>query len=270
MNMPLVSVIIPTFNRSYCIKQTINSVLDQSYRNIEVLVCDDGSTDNTDKVVSSIKDNRVKWISGKHTGTPSAPRNAGLKKSKGDWIAFIDSDDLWDKEKLSIQLNYLIPKQKVLACSTNALINKKNECYLSLSKDVSILDTKILLKSNLVITSSLIAHKSLFKKSFGFNEKKNITGAEDYEKWLKLSLFTDIHLLSAPLVFYTVNSADSIRNSLKNPLMIPRAHLSLLKFMVFKNPQKCFHLLLYLMKIYFLRIYFFSRGEKTMTFFKNG
>jgi teichuronic acid biosynthesis glycosyltransferase TuaG len=261
MKSPLVSIVIPTFNRGYCLTKTVTSVLRQSYKNFEILICDDGSTDDSYKIVSAIKDKRVKWIRGTHSGNPAVPRNNGLKNSKGDWIAFIDSDDLWDKEKLSIQLNYLIPKQKVLACSTNALINKKNECYLNLSKDVSVLDTKILLKSNLVITSSVIAHKSLFKKSLGFNEDKNITGAEDYEKWLKLSLFTDIHLLSAPLVSYKVDSADSIRNSFKNPLMVLRAHLSLLKFMTFKNPQKCFYLLLYLMKIYFLRIYFFLRGK---------
>ncbi|CAM8436816.1 glycosyltransferase family 2 protein [Candidatus Methylopumilus universalis] len=271
-NKPLVSIIIPTFNRGYCIKKTINSVLDQSYRNIEVLVCDDGSIDNTRKVVSSIKDNRVKWISGEHTGTPSAPRNAGLKNSKGDWIAFIDSDDLWDKNKLSIQLNYLESNPKFLACSTNALINRNNECYLNLSKDISILDTKILLANNYIITSSLIAHKSLFKKSFGFNEHKNIVGAEDYEKWLKLSLFTDINLLSAPLVFYTTNSSDSIRNSCKNTLMIPRAQLNLLKFLLFINPLKCLYLSLYLMRIYLLKIYFFSRHKmnRIRTNFKSG
>jgi len=102
---PLVSVIIPTFNRASLIGRAIKSVLAQSYPNFEIIVVDNASSDNTAEVVSSIVDARIKFIRHSVNKGPAASRNTGLNNSRGDFITFLDSDDEWLPEKLACQLD---------------------------------------------------------------------------------------------------------------------------------------------------------------------
>ncbi len=90
---PLVSVVLPTFNRAYAIQEAINSVLDQTYENWELVIVDDGSTDNTEEIVTAIGDERIKYFYKKNAG-PCAARNHGIKKAHGKWITYVDSDDI--------------------------------------------------------------------------------------------------------------------------------------------------------------------------------
>lgn len=92
---PSVSVIIPTWNRELRLKKTIESVLVQTLFPLEILVCDDGLTDNTFEIVKSLNHSKVKWILGEHSGLPAVARNRGIRESKGEWLAFLDSDDWW-------------------------------------------------------------------------------------------------------------------------------------------------------------------------------
>ncbi len=103
----MVSVVIPVYNRANTITRSINSVLNQTYHDIEIIVVDDGSTDNTYEVVSQIKskDNRVEIIRSDNNGGACAARNIGVERAKGEYIAFQDSDDVWDEEKLEKQIN---------------------------------------------------------------------------------------------------------------------------------------------------------------------
>lgn len=103
MNIPLVSVIIPTYNGARFIKETIQSALDQTYPNSEIIVIDDGSTDNTPDIVKSIHDQRIIFIRQENAGVASA-RNHAIRISKGDYIAFLDHDDLWLPVKLEKQI----------------------------------------------------------------------------------------------------------------------------------------------------------------------
>src|SRR5437868_2002167 len=102
---PLVSVVIPTYNSASFLSQSIESVLQQTYDNFEVIVIDDGSTDNTEAVLSDYKD-AIHYIK-KNNGGPSGARNLGIAEAKGEFIAFQDSDDLWLPEKLQLQMEYL-------------------------------------------------------------------------------------------------------------------------------------------------------------------
>lgn len=104
--MPKVSVVIPTYNLSNMVKDTINSVLRQTEQDLEVIVVDDGSTDDTHAVVNAIKDNRVKYFYKDNAGTPSA-YNYGLSRSNGEYIAFLDHDDLWPENYLEVMLSHL-------------------------------------------------------------------------------------------------------------------------------------------------------------------
>ncbi len=128
MNIPKVSVILPNYNRERYIGEAIESVLNQTYRNLELIVLDDGSTDNSLEVVSSYKDNRLKLIRLHHIGFPGIVRNRGIEVSKGEFIGFIDSDDVWDKEKLEVQVNLLESDPEVGLVHTDyRTINEKGQ-----------------------------------------------------------------------------------------------------------------------------------------------
>lgn len=103
----LVSIIMPSWNTDRFIAETIQSVLDQTYTNWELLIVDDCSTDNTDVVVSSFKDDRIQYFHNKKNSGAALTRNKALREARGEWIAFLDSDDLWSPEKLEHQLKFM-------------------------------------------------------------------------------------------------------------------------------------------------------------------
>ena len=105
--VPLVSVIIPTYNRVHLIGETIQSVIAQSYSNWELIIIDDGSTDDTENRIKKFNDNRIHYHEIAHCGILGKVRNIGLSRSKGDYIAFLDSDDIWLPHKLEFQLSLL-------------------------------------------------------------------------------------------------------------------------------------------------------------------
>lgn len=104
---PLVSIVIPTYNRANLVGESIRSVLNQTYTNWELIIIDDGSQDNTLEIVSAFVDSRIRYFFIEHCGIFGKVRNEGLKISKGDYVAFLDSDDLWSPDKLEIQLDLM-------------------------------------------------------------------------------------------------------------------------------------------------------------------
>ncbi len=107
VSRPLVSVILPTYNRGYVLKRAVDSVLAQTYSNLELIVIDDGSTDNTQELLASYNDPRLKVLVPGKNGGPAAARNRGLEVARGDFVAFQDSDDEWLLEKLEKQIAHL-------------------------------------------------------------------------------------------------------------------------------------------------------------------
>lgn len=103
----LVSIIMPSYNTGKYIKETINSVINQTYTNWELLIVDDCSTDNTDEVISGFKDERIKYSKNEKNSGAAISRNKALREARGKWIAFLDSDDLWEKEKLEKQIKFM-------------------------------------------------------------------------------------------------------------------------------------------------------------------
>ena len=105
MEKELVSIIMPSYNTGKFIEETINSVINQTYNNWELIIVDDCSNDNTDEIVKSIKDSRIVYLKNEKNSGAAVSRNKALKEAKGRWIAFLDSDDLWKREKLEKQIN---------------------------------------------------------------------------------------------------------------------------------------------------------------------
>ncbi len=116
--MPLISVVLPTYNRAHLLPRAIDSVLTQTYRNLELIVADDASTDHTAEVVKAIPDTRVRYLRCPRNGGPGYARNRGIEQARGDYIAFQDSDDVWLPEKLAWQLRALqeAPPQTGMVC----------------------------------------------------------------------------------------------------------------------------------------------------------
>lgn len=190
----LFSVIIPTFNRADQLKIALSSLVYQTFKDFEVVVCDDGSKDNTQEIAESFKNQlSIKYIREEHWGGPARPRNTGIINSIGDWICFLDSDDLWYPEKLEVCLGYLdisdfiyhdlevvgehIPEyQKQIICRK---ISTKNAF-----KD-------LLLNWNGIANSSVIVRKSILDKTGLFTEDKSLIGVEDFDMWLRIGKITN-------------------------------------------------------------------------------
>ena len=207
----LISVVIPTYNRAKDLMIAIDSVLKQSYPVLEILVCDDGSNDQSKELVLAINNSLVKWIDCGKNGGPAIPRNIGIKQSKGNWIAFLDSDDEWQSNKVEEQISQAT-KLNCKAVSSNAYkvkANSKKTNYLEF--DNTIISFEDLLKTNFVICSSMMVHRSVFDIVNGFPEKTEFVAIEDYCLWLKVTTLTPIAYVNKPLVNYLDNPTLSIR-----------------------------------------------------------
>lgn len=170
----LVSVIIPTFNSSRWIKEAIDSVLDQTYKNIEIIVVDDGSTDSTKKVLDNYIDkNQIYYYYINNSG-PAAARNFGIKKSKGDLISFLDSDDLWIKDKIEKQLNFLTDNPEIDLLLTNIEVINAHGQTLYFHKNKLPKETKQIIKaffnSKIIMnTPTILFKRHILEKVGGFD-----------------------------------------------------------------------------------------------------
>lgn len=210
--MNSVSVIIPTWNRSETIEKAILSALKQTISPLEVIVCDDGSTDGTENLVRSIKDTRLRWLSGTHGGRPAIPRNRGISVSRGEWLAFLDSDDEWMEKKLHKQLS-LAKSKRLKAVSSNAYRftpEKGTQGHLLKWKKERITFDDLLRVNNVVCSSALI-HRSCFDQAIGFPETPKLKAIEDYALWLRVATITDFAFNREPLVVYHDNPVSSVR-----------------------------------------------------------
>jgi glycosyltransferase involved in cell wall biosynthesis len=211
-NTFIISVVIPTYNRANLLIKAIKSVLNQTFPVLEILVCDDGSSDNSKELVSGINSNIIKWIDCGKNGRPAIPRNIGIKQAKGNWIAFLDSDDEWLCNKIEEQIN-VIRNSSYKVISTNAWsicdTNKKLFFENCQSKEITFDE---LVKSNRLICSSVLCEKELLLNTLLFPEQQGLKALEDYVLWLKLASFSPIYFLEIPLLNYLDAPNQSIRN----------------------------------------------------------
>jgi glycosyltransferase involved in cell wall biosynthesis len=208
-----ISVIIPTYNRSITLLQAVHSVLQQTYPVSEILICDDGSTDDSKEKIRQLNNPLVKWIECGRNGAPAIPRNIGIARATGEWVAFLDSDDSWFPTKLHEQVKCILATS-CLAVSTNAtrlVATNKMKDYLVYTKNsISLVD---LLWRNSVIISSLIVNRSLLEKTELFPSERKFNAIEDYALNLKIAALVSISFVNKPLVLYFDMPSFSIRSS---------------------------------------------------------
>ncbi|MCG3881880.1 glycosyltransferase family A protein [Psychrobacter sp. Ps3] len=181
------TVVIPLYNKELSIKNTIKSVLNQTCQDFEIVVVNDGSTDNSVKMVKSIKDNRIRLIQQKNQGV-SAARNRGIKEASYDWIAFLDADDLWEVNHLEEinKMMALFPDEKIYVTSfeySDGRVMFKHKRQTPIFKIEKYFQEA--LKENIIWTSIVVVNKYCFSKVGGFNTV--LTNGEDLELWARLA-----------------------------------------------------------------------------------
>lgn len=217
-----ISVIIPNYNRAELLVKAIQSALQQTSAVLEVIVCDDGSTDNSKDLVTQLNHPKVKWIDCGKNGRPAIPRNIGIKESKGNWLAFLDNDDEWLPNKLEEQVNCIKAHQLKAVC-TNAFdikLNDPNSSKLLLSYPNSEITFSDLIKENNVICSSMLVAKEVLTDFSFFPEEPEYKAIEDYVLWLRLSTQFKIGYINRALVKYLNENQTSIRTAQSDPYVI--------------------------------------------------
>jgi len=207
----LVSVIIPTYNRGWIIKEAVDSVLAQDLKDFELIVVDDGSTDNTLEILNSFRYD-IKVLRQSNHGV-SAARNRGIAAASGHFIAFLDSDDLWLPGKLARQVDFFNSNPDAYICQTeeiwvrnNVRVNPKNR-----HKKPAGMIFEPSLALCLVSPSAVMIRRSLFEKVGGFDE--TLPACEDYDLWLRISCRYPVYLIETPLIIKRGGHNDQLSAS---------------------------------------------------------
>jgi len=199
-NNPIVSIIVPSYNRADFLPRAIKSILSQAFKDFEVIVVDDCSTDNTREVVSSFNDERIRYIRHDSNKGAGAARNTGIKDAKASYIAFLDSDDEWLPEKLGEQINRIqsLPnKVGVVYCNRNVIIEKTGRIKnIPIPRARGNAHAEILRYCALPSCSTLI-RKICFEKVGFFDE--TLPCLEDWEMWMRVSKHYEVDLIQKVL-----------------------------------------------------------------------
>jgi len=192
-NTPLVSAIIPTFDRGWIVKEAIESVINQDYRPLEIIVVDDGSRDDTHGILQSFGE-KIRVLYQENRGV-SAARNLGIRASKGELIAFLDSDDLWTHDKTALQVNFFNANPEAMICQTQEIwirngkrVNPKHR-----HKKLSGMIFEPSLELCLVSPSAVMVRRSIFELKGYFDEE--LPACEDYDLWLRIASTHPIELM---------------------------------------------------------------------------
>jgi glycosyltransferase involved in cell wall biosynthesis len=209
---PIVSVVIPTFNRWPLVGEAVESVLAQSYAHFELIVVDDGSTDETREELAKFG-SRLRWFT-KARGGVAAARNFGVNRAVGSYIAFLDSDDLWRPKKLEVQTAFMKRHPEIQICQSEEIwirngirVNPKAK-HQKFSGDIFFRSLDLCLVS----PSAVMMTKTLFEQVGGFDESFPV--CEDYELWLRIAVEHSVALISEPLVVKRGGHADQLSRSM--------------------------------------------------------
>jgi glycosyltransferase involved in cell wall biosynthesis len=208
----MLTIIIPTYNRLPFLKSAINSVFCQTYRRFQLIIADDGSTDGTGDNVQSLNnsDENLRYLRLPHCGMPGKVRNAGARLATGDFLAFLDSDDLWKPEKLARQIAFFEEHPDMMICHTRE-IWQRGEKIVSQAGQKHRRSGYIFadaLKKCIIGPSTVMMRRELFEEFGGFREDLEI--AEDYELWLRITAKYPVGYIDEPLVIKRGGHADQL------------------------------------------------------------
>ena len=205
---PKVSVIVPTYNRANRLEGTLRSIVSQTYQDFELIVVDDGSTDNTSKVIESFPS--AQYLPMKKNSGVSKARNIGLACAKGEFICFLDSDDLWKEKKLEIQIHWMESNTDNQVCYTDEIwvrngvrVNQMNK-HRKYTGDIF----RHCLALCIVSPSSVMIRAKLFNEIGNFDE--SLPACEDYDLWLRIAAKYAFHFIEEPLIIKQGGHGDQL------------------------------------------------------------
>jgi glycosyltransferase involved in cell wall biosynthesis len=236
--LPLISIVMPTYNHAVYLGKALQSILDQTYKNWEAIVIDNHSTDGTNKVISRYVDPRIKYLKIHNTGVIAKSRNKGILAAKGEWIAFLDSDDWWSPDKLKTCIDFFNNNVDFIYHDLEILSIKQSICRKKVIKTRQLkkpILLDLLLSGNIISNSSVVVRKKILKKIGFIDESKELVTAEDYNTWLKISTVTDQFLyLPKKLGYYFIHDQNISKKNMS--LLYRRATNNFLS--VLNNKQK--------------------------------
>jgi teichuronic acid biosynthesis glycosyltransferase TuaG len=209
---PLVSVIIPTYNRPDFLSKTLQSIVDQTYHHMEIIVVSNGVNNDNEKAAKELNDPRIIYVDQENSGGPASPRNHGIKMAKGQYVAFCDDDDLWMPDKVEKQVKALEENQEYGLCYSKMLRFDDKKEWAN-PQDAGAADLHSLLYVNTVPISSVFIKKSLIDKFGDFSESHRVGTSEDYEFLLRHSAETKFYFLDEFLIKYWTGNNRATQNS---------------------------------------------------------
>ena len=218
----MISVVIPTYNRAHMVGRSIRSVLEQTFQDFELIIVDDGSTDNTEEVVRSFGDGRIRYVRHEQNKGEAAARNTGVKLAEGKYVASQDSDDEWLPEKLARQVEILDNSPPEVGVVYTGFWKTQNgrKTYIPFSwvKQPNGNLHKQLLRGNFIGSPVTLIRKECFEKAGMFDER--LTNVVDWELWIRISKHYHFRYIAEPLViaYYHSENISSSRQSLIDAL----------------------------------------------------
>lgn len=208
---PLVSAVIPTFNRAWCVTEAVASVTAQTYPSMEIIVVDDGSTDRTRQVLEPYMD-RITLLHQKNKGV-SAARNLGIRESTGDFVAFLDSDDRWTPDKITCQMDFFLNHPSAVICQTEEIWirNGKRVNPKFKHKKPSGMIFEPSLELCLVSPSAVMMQRIFFEMKGYFDE--TLPACEDYDLWLRTATDMPIYLVDHPCTIKQGGHSDQLSSA---------------------------------------------------------
>lgn len=208
-----ISVIIPTHNRCDLLPRAIKSVQDQTFKDLEIIVVSDGSTDDTDEVMKKLaeEDPRINYISYHPGRNGNYARNTGIKASKGEYIAFLDDDDEWLPTKLEEQLKVMESDEKIglVYTGTHSIYADDGIEYDSFPKLHGDMSKQVLYSNFAGSTTTVMLRKSILDSAGLFDEK--LPAMQDYDLWIRICQIAKVGVVSTPLVnYYNYNNSGQI------------------------------------------------------------
>lgn len=197
-NQPLVSVIIPTFNRSSFLHDAIQSVLNQSYKNFEIIVVDDNSSDNTETVVNNFNNSQIRYVKNKTNLQAPGSRNVGISIAKGEIVGFLDDDDIWFNNKLSLQIP-LFSNEKVglVYGGMNLFFIEEGLSYNTQPSKEGDIITDMLIENVVGGTVSVLVRKQILEKEI-FDT--SFPAREEYDLWIRILKHYEARCIKQPLL----------------------------------------------------------------------
>lgn len=239
MKENLVSIIVPVYNAENFLEDTINSVLNQTYSNWELILVNDASKDNSKKIIEKYLNDKIKLIDMKQNGGVSKARNKGVDSAKGDYIAFLDADDLWEKEKLEKQIEIIEKDSNIgLIFTGTRYIDENSNNYNYVLEVPETISYKELLKQNIISCSSVLVKKEHVMKYKMQNDGMH----EDFAVWLQI-LKEGIKVvgINEPLLIYRISRNSKSSNKVKAAKM----NLNVYKFLGLNFIERMYYMLIY-------------------------